>query len=79
MVLFKTSYDQNNTSKRTRLHQSFQNYHVPEPHSISVADIIIYIIKYSSMKTSSDVVRQTRKFYAQTKMLLRNFRYAPMM
>ena len=28
-----------------------------------------------SMKTSSDVVRQTRKFYAQTNMLLRNFRY----
>ena len=27
------------------------------------------------MKTSSDVVRQTRKFYAQTNMLLRNFRY----
>ena len=29
----------------------------------------------SSMKTSSDVVRQTRKFYTQTNMLLRNFRY----
>ena len=29
----------------------------------------------SSMKTSSDVVHQTRKFYAQTNMLLRNFRY----
>ena len=29
----------------------------------------------SSMKTSSGVVRQTRKFYAQTNMLLRNFRY----
>ena len=28
-----------------------------------------------SMKTSSDVVRQTRKFYAQANMLLRNFRY----
>ena len=27
------------------------------------------------MKASSDVVRQTRKFYAQTNMLLRNFRY----
>ena len=29
----------------------------------------------SSMKTSSDVVRQTRKFYTQTNMLLCNFRY----
>ena len=28
-----------------------------------------------SLKTSSDVVRQTRKFYAQANMLLRNFRY----
>ena len=27
------------------------------------------------MKTSSDVVRQTRNFYAQTNMLLSNFRY----
>ena len=29
----------------------------------------------SSMKTSSDVVRQTCKFYAQANMLLHNFRY----
>ena len=28
-----------------------------------------------SMKTSIDVSRQTRKFYAQANMLLRNFRY----
>ena len=33
------------------------------------------VIISSSMKTSSDVVRQTRTFYAQTNMLLRNFRY----
>ena len=33
------------------------------------------VIINSSVKTSSDVVRQTRKFYAQTNMLLRNFRY----
>ena len=33
------------------------------------------VIIYSSMKTSSEVVRQTRKFYAQTNMLLHNFRY----
>ena len=33
------------------------------------------VIINSSMKTSSDVVRQTRKFYAQTNMLLGNFRY----
>ena len=33
------------------------------------------VIINSSMKTSSDVVRQTRKLYAQTNMLLRNFRY----
>ena len=31
------------------------------------------VIINSSMKTSSDIVCQTRKFYAQTKMLLRNF------
>ena len=41
----------------------------------------VHEIKYlgvrikSSVKTSSDVVRQTRKFYAQTNMLPRNFRY----
>ena len=33
------------------------------------------VIINSSMKTSSDVVRQTRKFYAQANMLLCNFRY----
>ena len=33
------------------------------------------VIINSSMKTFSDVVLQTRKFYAQTNMLLRNFRY----
>ena len=33
------------------------------------------VIINSSMKTSSDVVRQTSKFYAQANMLLRNFRY----
>ena len=33
------------------------------------------VIINSSMKSSSDVVRQTRKFYAQANMLLRNFCY----
>ena len=33
------------------------------------------VIINSSMKTSSDVVRQKRKFYAQANMLRRNFRY----
>ena len=33
------------------------------------------VIINSSMKTSSDVVRQTRKFYAQANILLRNFCY----
>ena len=33
------------------------------------------MIVNSIMKTSTDVVRQTRKIYAQTNMLLRNFRY----
>ena len=33
------------------------------------------VIINSSIKTSSDVVRQTRKFYAQANMLLRNFSY----
>ena len=33
------------------------------------------VIINSSKKTSSDDVRQTRKFYAQSNMLLRNFRY----
>ena len=33
------------------------------------------VIINSSMKTPFDVVRQTRKFYAQTNMLPRNFRY----
>ena len=42
---------------------------------------LVYETKYSgviinsSMKTSSDVFRQTCKFYAQTNMLLRTFRY----
>ena len=35
----------------------------------------LVVIINSSMKTSSDIVRQTRTFYAQTNMLLRNFRY----
>ena len=46
MVLFMTLSDQNTTSKRIVLHQSFQNFrreHVPEPPSISVADITISI------------------------------------
>ena len=36
MVLFKTKSDQNNTSKRTRLHQLFQNFlgdHASEPNA----------------------------------------------
>ena len=33
------------------------------------------VIINSSTKTSTDVVRQTRTFYAQTNMLLRSFRY----
>ena len=33
------------------------------------------VLLKSSMKTSIDVSRQTRKFYAQANMLLRNFRY----
>ena len=33
------------------------------------------VIINSTMKTSSDVVRQTRKFYARANMLLCNFRY----
>ena len=48
MVLFKTEFGQNNTSKRTRLHQSFKNFlgeHAPEPHSISVADINYFYMK----------------------------------
>ena len=40
-------------------------------HETKYLDVIIN----SSVKTSSDVVRQTRKFYAQANMLLRNFRY----
>ena len=46
MVPFKTKSDQNNTSNRTRFHQSFQNFlgeHAPEPPSISVAGITICI------------------------------------
>ena len=44
MVLIKTKFDHNNTSKRTRLHQTLKNClreHAPEPPNISVADIII--------------------------------------
>ena len=33
------------------------------------------VLLYSSVKTSIDVSRQTRKFYAQANMLIRNFRY----
>ena len=33
------------------------------------------VILNSSIKTSSDVVRQTRKFYSETNMLLPNFRH----
>ena len=48
MVPFKTKSDQNNTSKRTRILQSFQNFHgehAPEPPSISVAGITICVQK----------------------------------
>ena len=49
MIIFKSRSDQNNTSKRTRLHETFQNLlggYAPEPPNISVADItkIHYII-----------------------------------
>ena len=37
------------------------------------------VIVNSQLKTLVDVSRQTRKFYAQANMLLRNFRYCPMM
>ena len=46
MVHFKTKSDQNNTSKRTRLPQSFKKKfgeHALEPPGISVADITIYL------------------------------------
>ena len=33
------------------------------------------VILNSQLKTSDDISRQTRKFYAQANMLLRNFRY----
>ena len=35
----------------------------------------LWVLLNSSMKTSIDVSRQTRKFYRQANMLLRNFRY----
>ena len=35
----------------------------------------VYLSGNHNMKTSIDVSRQTRKFYAQANMLLRNFRY----
>ena len=38
LLFFKTKSDQNNTSKRTRLHQSFQNFlgeHAPEPPTLA--------------------------------------------
>ena len=40
-------------------------------HEPKYLDVIIN----SSMKTSSDVVRQTCKFYAQSNILLRSFRF----
>ena len=46
MLFFKTKFDQNNTSKRTRLHQSFQNFleeHASEFPSMSAADVTISI------------------------------------
>ena len=52
MVLFKTKSDQNNTSKRTRLHRSFQNFlgeHASEPPSIAVAEIIIFLYESSHL------------------------------
>ena len=46
MVFFKTKSDKNNTSKRTRLHQLYQNSfveHASELPSMSAADITISI------------------------------------
>ena len=50
-VLSNTKSKQYNTSKRTRLHQSFKNTfgeHAPEPPNISVADVTIYFYTKNS-------------------------------
>ena len=42
MIIFKTKFDQNNTSKSNKLPQSLKNLNVPQSPCISIADITIY-------------------------------------
>ena len=42
---------------------------------MAIGNTILMLLTINNMKTSSDVVHQRRKLYAQTNMLLRNFHY----
>ena len=60
----------------TTKHCDYANVYLSGNHIDFVQEVkYLGILLISSMKTSIDVSRQTRKFYAQSNMLLRNFRY----
>ena len=57
-------------------HCDYANVYLSGNHTDFVQEVkYLGVLLSSSMKTSIDVSRQTRKFYAQANMLLRNFRY----
>ena len=57
-------------------HCDYANVYLSGNHIDFVQEVkYLGVFLNSSMKTSIDVSRQTRKFYAQANMLLRNFRY----
>ena len=57
-------------------HCDYANVYLSGNHIDFVQEVkYLGVLLNSSMKTSIDVSRQTRKFYAQANMLLRNFRY----
>ena len=57
-------------------HCDYANVYLSGNHIDFVQEVkYLGVLLNSSMRTSNDVSRQTRKFYAQANMLLRNFRY----
>ena len=66
-MFFKSSFNK---------HCDYANVYLSGNHIDFVQEVkYLGVLLNSSMKTSIDVSRQTRKFYAQANMLLRNSRY----
>ena len=73
MVPFKTKSDQNNTSKRTRFHQSFQNFlseHAPEHlcswyHYLYIKVAIFYLEIFQNIDQNASIVACFQKFHLE--------------